>query len=291
MYKLGLVLLSLAAILPAAEVAKGITSKNIIGPVTFPSAALGQQRAFNILLPVDYETSTSRYPVLYLLHGYGDDQSAWSYMTNLSAFGAKHRVIVVMPDASKSWYVNAAQDPKARFEDYIVKDLVPYVDSHFRTLPLPRARAIAGLSMGGYGAMFLGLDNYKKFTAIGSFSGALDFSQNPVNRGKTPEERDATDREWRRIFGDKGSADRTARDPFALVDKVPLPDMPLLFITCGGEDFLIEGNRKFVALLASKRVPYEYREISPREHTWDFWDDSLRVFLDMLDRRVGFSAD
>ena len=290
MFKLALVFCALAATLTAAEVTSGIAAKNIQN-FQFPSKALGEDRKVSILLPLDYETSTSRYPVLYLLHGFGDDQSAWSYMTNVSSFGAQHRVIIVMPDAAKSWYVNAANDPKARFEEYVVKDLVGYVDSHFRTLPLPRARAVAGLSMGGYGAMFLGLDNYKKFSAIGSFSGALNFAEDPINRGKTQQERDATDREWVRVFGAKGSPDRTARDNFALVDKVPIADMPLLFITCGGEDFLIDGNRKFVALLASKRVPYEYREISPREHTWDFWDDSLRVFLDLLDRRPGFSAE
>ena len=143
----------------------------------FKSEALGAERWFNILLPTDYETSTNRYPVLYLLHGFGDDHTAWSYMTNLSGYAARHKMIIVMPDAAKSFYVNSASDPKAKFEDFIVKDLIPYVDANYRTIPLRRSRAVAGLSMGGYGAAFLGLKHYKKFAAIGSFSGAIGISR------------------------------------------------------------------------------------------------------------------
>ncbi|MCL5746372.1 MAG: esterase family protein, partial [Acidobacteria bacterium] len=151
-----LFLLSAACLTYAAEVREGIAGKNV-RTVKFQSESLGQERAFNILLPADYDSSTRRYPTLYLLHGLGDDHTAWAYMTNLSGYAVHHNIIIVMPDASKSWYVNSAADPKARFEDMIVKDLIPFVDSHYRTIPLPRSRAVAGLSMGGYGAAFLGL--------------------------------------------------------------------------------------------------------------------------------------
>ena len=101
-----------------ADIKQGVAAKNIT-TVKFQSESLGQERAFNILLPLDYESSTRRYPALYLLHGYGQGGSSWSYMTNLSGYAARHRLIIVMPDASNSWYVNGVADPKARFEDYI----------------------------------------------------------------------------------------------------------------------------------------------------------------------------
>lgn len=290
MQKVFSVFLALAGTLAAADTLSPPAAGNIQA-VHFESKSLGEQRRVSILLPPGYETSTARYPVLYLLHGYGDDQTAWSTKSNLTAYGAHHQMIVVMPDGSKSWYVNAAHDDKAKFEDYIAKDLISFVDTHYRTLPVPRARAIAGLSMGGYGAMTVGLKNYKQYAAIASFSGAVDFAHNPINRGKTQAERDATDKEWMRVFGAKDSPDRDARDPFVLFEKVPVAEMPLLFITCGGEDFLIEGNRQLVGKLAAKRVPYEYREVSPREHTWDFWDDSIRQFLTILDHQSGFSTE
>ena len=281
------VLLTAAAF--AAEVKESVPAKNI-ATVKFHSESVGQQRAFNILLPVDYDSSTSRYPVLYLLHGYGDDNSAWSYMTNLSGYAAKHKLIVVMPDASKSWYVNSATDPKARFEDYIVKDLVGYVDSHYRTVPLPRARAVAGLSMGGYGAAFLGLKHYRTFTALGLFSGALAISHGVPKPNPHETEQDRRfQQELAAVIGAPGSAEREQRDPFALLEKVPAAEMPLIYVACGGQDFLLGQNREFIQLLSDKKVPYEYREISPRVHSWDFWDDQVRIFLDLLDKRPGFA--
>ena len=86
------------------------------------------------------EVPVSQRKVLYLLHGLGDDHTAWSLMTNLSGYAAQHGILIVMPDGGRSFYVNSAADPKAKFEDLIIKDLIPYVDSHFRTIPLPRAR-------------------------------------------------------------------------------------------------------------------------------------------------------
>ncbi len=262
----------------AAEVSKSVAARNIT-VVKIASGALGQERAVSILLPTDYETSTRRYPVLYLLHGLGDDNTAWSYMTNLSGYAARHGVIIAMPDGGRSFYVNSAADPKARFEDFIVKDVVGYVDSHYRSIPLRNARAVAGLSMGGYGAMFLGLKHYRRFGAIGAFSGALAVAHEPPNATTTP--RDIA-REIDPLFGPPGSAERDERDPFRLLEKVRAAEMPRIYIACGGQDFLLAQNRAFVDLLSRRNVPYEYREISPRVHSWDFWNEQIRVFLNRL---------
>jgi S-formylglutathione hydrolase FrmB len=273
------VLLASAAF--SAEVKQGVAGKNVQA-CRFQSESLGQERFFNILLPANYDTSTRRYPVLYLLHGLGDDHTAWSFMTNLSGHAAAHEILVVMPDAGRSFYVNSAADPKAKFEDFIVKDLIPYVDSHFRSIPLPRARAVAGLSMGGYGAAFLGLKHYRRFSAIGAFSGALGIARSAAPANPANAEAERRTRELQSLFGPPGSPDRAARDPFALLEKVPPAEMPMLYIACGAQDFLLAQNRDFVELLAKKKIPYEYREVSPRVHSWDFWDDQVEIFLAML---------
>lgn len=266
---------------------KGAVARNI-QTYRYQSEALGQERFANVLLPADYETSTRRYPTLYLLHGLGDDHTAWSYMTSLSHYAARHRVIVVMPDASRSFYVNSAADPKAKFEDMIVKDLIPWADRTFRTVPLAKARAIAGLSMGGYGATFLGLKHWRQFAAIGSFSGAVGIA---VDDQRAPANAEAAKRtaQLQSLFGAAGSPDRAERDPFRLLAKVPVTDMPLLYIACGAQDFLLAQNRAFVQMLGEKRIPYEYREISPRIHSWDFWDDQVDIFLDSISRLPGFA--
>lgn len=262
----------------AAEVKTGTVARTI-STVAVHSEAMGEERKAAVLLPLDYERSTARYPVLYLLHGYGDDQSAWSYMTNLSGYAAHHNVIIVMPDGAKSFYLNSAGEPKARFEDFISKELVAYTDTHYRTIPLPRARAIAGLSMGGFGAAYLGLKYPNRYTALGSFSGALAIAHEaPTNPDRL--------KEFTKLVGLPGSPEAKDRDPFALLEKLqPGQQLPLIYIACGGEDGLVKSNRQFVAELALRKIPYEYREISPRAHTWDFWDDQIRIFLDILEQR------
>jgi S-formylglutathione hydrolase FrmB len=273
----------------ASEVSEGVTGANITTE-TLTSKSLDKDVAFNVLLPADYETSTRRYPTLYLLHGYGDTHTAWSLMTDLSGYASKGKIIIVMPNAEKSFYVNSVKDSKARFEDMIMKDLVPHVDSHYRTIPLPRSRAVAGLSMGGYGAVFLGLKHHDKFAAIGTFSGAVSRVHiTPPDASKLSENERKHQQEMEDLFGAPGTKERDERDPFKIVENMPPNEVPYLYIACGGQDFLIEENRMFVSFLAQKKIPYEYHEISPRVHSWDFWNDQLRQFLDCLRGLKGFS--
>ena len=280
-----------APALGADEPQAGVLSHNT-QTVHFFSPALNQDRAFTLILPSDYDTSSSRYPVLYLLHGYTGNNTDWTLKTNLSAYAARYRLIIVMPDGSNGWYVNSASDPKQKFEDQIIKDLIPYAEAHYRTIPLRRARAIAGLSMGGYGAAFLGLKHYEMFAAIGSLSGALGVSrqQIPGAAANASESERKAFQEIMTHFGPPGSKDRSERDPFELVTKFPLSQIPMLYVAEGGEDFLIDSNHEFVALLAKLKIPYEYREVSVREHTWDFWDEQIQVFLDKLARLPGFES-
>jgi S-formylglutathione hydrolase FrmB len=279
------------ATLAAADEPAGVEARNV-STIHFFSESLNQQRAFNLILPLDYETSTSRYPVLYLLHGYTGNNTDWTQRTNLSAYAARYRLIIVMPDGSNGWYVNSATDPKAKFEDYIIKDLIPYVESHYRTIPLRRARAIAGLSMGGYGATYLGLKHHDLFAAIGAFSGALAIAHEGLPAPDHPlKEKERRNREEiQSHFGAPGSATAKERDPFELLPKIPLAEIPMLYIAEGGEDFLIRDNHEFIAELARLKIPYEYREVSPRVHSWDFWDEQIRAFLGKLAHLEGFES-
>jgi putative tributyrin esterase len=260
--------------------------------VRFLSTALGDERALLVILPLDYDTSTSRYPTLYLLHGYDADITDWARGTNLTAYAARHHLIIVTPEASTGWYVNSVSDPKAKFDDFVTKDVIGYVDAHFRTIPEPFARAIAGVSMGGYGAVFLGLKHYDTFAAIGSFSGALGIvhQEPPKPSANEPEDMRKFRQEMESRFGTYGSKEQKERDPFELVDKIPLEKMPMLFIVCGGEDGLADINHQFITLIAQHRIPYEYHERSPREHDWRIWDEEVPIFLDRLDHLEGFGS-
>jgi putative tributyrin esterase len=90
-------------------------------------------------------------------------------------------------------------------------------------------------------------------------------------------------------MGAPNSPERAAHDPFQLIEKIPYAQLPMIYIAVGGQDFLLAENRAFVQLLAEKKIPYEYREVSPRVHEWDFWDEQIQVFLSKLDELRGFA--
>ena len=125
------------------------------GTMSFFSKALGRPKSYTILLP-DYEGATGGpYPVLYLLHGLSDDHRAWSSWTSLDRYVRRLPLVVVMPDGERGFYTNMVEGP--RYEDYLMQDLIPHVEGCYNVLKGARHTAIGGLSMGGYGAMKLGL--------------------------------------------------------------------------------------------------------------------------------------
>jgi putative tributyrin esterase len=258
--------------------------------VHFPSATLAEERTMLVMLPVDYDMAVRRYPVLYLLHGYDADITDWARGTNLSDYATRHQLIIVTPDASHSWYVNSVSNPKAHYDDYIMKDVIAYVDKNFRTIPEPFSRAIAGVSMGGFGAMFLGLEHWDQFAAIGSFSGSVAYGHFPagsIPKNPTDEEKKKI-QEYVDLMGAPGSREQKARDVFELAQQIPVEQVPMLFLVCGGQDEGVEQTHAFLEVLAKRRIPYEYREISPRGHEWRIWNEEIPVFLDKLEKLDGF---
>lgn len=234
------------------------------------SEALGKEVSYQVVLPEDYDKSRLRYPVLYLLHGYGGHYFHWLWRTNLAEHVRRLPVIVVLPEGENLYYVNS---PKGKQEDHIIKELIPAVDQTYRTVTLRGGRAIAGLSMGGYGALLLGLKHPQLFTLAGSFSGGVGAAQSDSANSKE-------------IFGAMNSPLRKENDLLELI-KTAKPPLPFLYVSCGTEDRALEGNRRLVQSLYAAKIPYEYREL-PGEHNWYFWDDQVQQLLQVL-RRIGFT--
>src|SRR5690606_10651412 len=214
--------------------------------------------------------SDRRYPVVYLLHGYGGNYREWERI-GVAEQARDLAVILVMPEGDRSFWVNAHESPEARWEDWIVKEVVPHVDRTFRTIPHREGRAISGLSMGGYGAMILGLRHPDLFASIASHSGALN-----VPAGSFGGE---IGQRLERIFGPAGSESRSTYDPLAVLEKLAAEKRPHLYIDCGSSDFLLEANRAFVRELARRRIDYEYREV-PGGHDFAYWKRNVRVSLE-----------
>jgi S-formylglutathione hydrolase FrmB len=260
--------------------------------VEFASEAVGRKMKYNIVLPAGYEKTSDRYPVLYLLHGFTSNYTAWAHL-NVPKYARAYDLIVVMPDAGNSWYVNWAKSEdgqKNRWEDCLVHDLVEHIDATYRTIPRREGRAINGLSMGGFGGLMLGLRHPDLFCSIGSESGALGFARSVGERlkegkalkrfGKEPSTKPNP------LIGIKGfssqaerspkgqvfvtPADAAAYDPFQLVLKIPREKLPHIYLDCGTEDRLLKDNREFARLLMEKDIPFTYSQ-SRGGHKGPYW--------------------
>lgn len=249
---------------------------------SFQSAALGRSMKYRVLVPQDYDASDRRYPVLYLLHGLTGDYKDWTTRTNLAEYTRTTGLIVVMPDGENQWYTNAAEG-SARFEDYIATDLPADVVQKYRTVNSRYGRAIAGLSMGGYGALKLGLKRPAQFAVTGSFSGAFAVTregelEKAIGGGVEAER-------MGKIYGPSGSDTRKQNDVFALAAAMKPAAAPYVYIDCGTSDGLIASNREVVAALQKAGVAYEYHEIAGG-HSWDYWDRRIREFLPILMKKL-----
>jgi putative tributyrin esterase len=244
--------------------------------VAFSAPHLGGMTThFDLILPVGYGQSARRYPVLYLLHGYTGNYTDWVTHCHLTDYAKAYQEIIVMPDGENSWYVNNYTQPQLQWEDYIIMDLIPYVDAHYRTIATRQGRAIAGLSMGGYGAMMLGLKHPQLFIAIASLSGALA-SAEPRFEEETTEA--GIKQALASDFGPLDNPDRPKDDPFWLVQTITPAACPHLFLAIGSSDPLVQENRRFVRLLSSLGFRYRYYEV-PGKHEWAVWCEQIQNVL------------
>ncbi len=222
----------------------------LVKDCTFYSPSLHRDMHYRLLLPPNYEIG-GRFPVLYLLHGLYGDYLNWDTRTGLEKYARDLHVIVVMPDADDSWYTNSATAAEDKFEDYIRKDLLSEIDRKYRTISDRHGRAVAGLSMGGYGAVKLGLKYPDLFAFAGTLSGAFNAAENldtlrPEFRAKLLQ-----------VFGSEGSRTRTENDVFLLVKAPHQAPYPYFYIACGTGDFFLATNRAFAAQLSAQNIPYE----------------------------------
>lgn len=246
---------------------------------SFFSTALQRQMRYDIVLPVGYASGQRRYPVLYLLHGWEGDETNWVKLTHLVELASRYALIVVTPQAVNSWYVNSATNPADRYSDYIVDDLIAEVDGHYRTIASSHQRAIAGLSMGGYGALLLTLHHPDLFSFTASMSGAFDGSSGAEQ--VMPQLKASTDQ----AFGPLDSLTRKANDLDTLIAAADPAKTPYMLLECGTSDPFLPSNRHVIEELWSRGIGYEYHEL-PGAHTWSFWDNSLPNLLDVLSRKL-----
>jgi S-formylglutathione hydrolase FrmB len=210
-------------------------------------------------------TGTSSFPVIYLLHGYSGNYAQWpATAPQLSKEADDLGIIFVSPDGGyDSWYFDSPIDPSVRYETFMTKELIPYIDTHYPTIPDRTHRAITGLSMGGHGALYLAIRHKDLFGAAGATSGGVDFRPFPDNWG---------------IKKDLGNFSEhkdiwNANTVITAVDSLSNGDLKVIF-DCGTSDFFITVNRNLHQKLLDKKIDHDYIE-RPGGHNGQYWKNSI----------------
>lgn len=262
--------------------------------VAFFSAALFARKTCAVYLPPGYDAADQRYPVIYLLHGLYGSQLDWvqkgradETLDRMIQKGSLSESIVVMPSDGEyghgtfymDWY-----DGSGNFEQYIIHDLIPYIDRNFRTIAGRERRMIAGLSMGGFGAFYLALRHPEMFQAAASMSGALG---SPAHM----DEKQFARSDFPRMVGPAGGPYARERDLYLLASlRASEPLKPVLYFNCGASDYLYPMNQAFRAHLDAIQYSYEYEEFSG-DHNWEYWTEHLADSLRFIGSRLAACGD
>ena len=243
------------------------------------SEALRQGVTVNVILPerakgmigLQGKAPVGEYKTLYLLHGLSDDESIWMRRTSIERYATTYGVAVVMPGVGRSWYTDTAYGEK--YFTFITRELPSVCRGYFKGMSeRPEDTCVAGLSMGGYGALKAALCCPEVFGACGCLSAAFDI---------TREGREVDLDAWRGIFDmqmqSPAELKGSQHDVYALAEQAER--FPRLYIWCGTEDTLLPANRKMRELLENKGVTFAYRE-SEGNHSWQWWDKHIVDILE-----------
>ena len=262
----------------------GQTGK-VFDDTSMPSKILNGDRKFAVYLPPDYETSRRSYPVLYLLHGGGDDQTGWVQFGEVLHIadeainkGEATPMIIVMPDANtgKRGYANDIKNTWL-YEDFFFQEFMPYIEKTFRIKKDKHYRAIAGLSMGGDGTFTYALHHPELFSAacpLSAGTGPLSMAALKANIEKNGP-KDVTDAEMESYF--------KRQSVLALIEAMPDDSKKAVrwYIDCGDDDFLYEGNSLVHIAMRKKEIPHEFR-IRNGGHNWTYWRAALPTVLSFV---------
>ncbi|GAB3508098.1 alpha/beta hydrolase family protein [Spirosoma knui] len=244
-----------------------------------PSASMNRTLRAAVVLPETYRKAKKQvYPVLYLLHGGTGSFRDWLTKvpdkTLLHRMADQYNLIIVTPDGDPtSYYFDSPLVKTSQFETFIAKELIDKIDNTYRTVRDKKGRIIAGLSMGGHGAMFISSRHPELYAAAGSMSGVMNINtatwKVPADFAKSRAEN------FTKLLGPakEGDAPYPGYTMVTLADKLKANGLPLIF-DIGVDDFLINGNRDLHRQLMDNKTPHDYTE-RPGAHTWEYWENAL----------------
>ena len=242
-----------------------LTRAGTVDTISVFSNSMHKNISTVVIRPDSYRKKSNYFPVVYLLHGYAGNYSNWiTKVPELKAYADTYQLMIVCPDGGfSSWYFDSPLDSNYRYETHLVTELIDYIDGHYRSIADKKHRAITGLSMGGHGALFLGLRHSDIFGAAGSMSGGVDLAE---SRNRF----DIMKRIGDTILQAKAWHDMTVIN---LIENYTGTDLKIIF-DCGDKDIFIEGNRRLHQKMMRLKIAHEYTE-RPGMHNWDYWQNSV----------------
>jgi S-formylglutathione hydrolase FrmB len=232
-----------------------------VDTVSIYSNSLHKQVKFVVIQPASIKIAL---PTVYLLHGYSGSYAAWpSIAPQLQEKADQLQINIVCPDGANSWYFDSPIDSTIRYESYIIKELIPYIDQHYNTIADRSKRAITGLSMGGHGGLYLSMRHTDIFGAGGSTSGGVDFRPFPNNW------------EIKNALGEyeKNKLNWDANTVVNIADGLKNNQLKII-IDCGLDDFFLKVNRSLHEKLQSLKIDHDYIE-RPGAHNATYWKNSI----------------
>jgi S-formylglutathione hydrolase FrmB len=263
---------------------------------TAPSKVLGHPVPYCVILPADYDADkTSDYPVLYFLHGLGGNEQmllnsgGMNMIQDLRESKRIGEFLIVAPDGGRSFYINS-RDGKVRYEDFFIREFLPYIESHYRIRAEKKSRGITGVSMGGYGALRFALRYPNLFVAVTAHSPALIDVPPKIN--VSDEQQAAVAAELGKAFGSKVDVAFWEREsPFTMVRNGPRPAGLQIYFDCGSEDDFgfNKGSVQFDQLLTAHGIAHEFH-LYPGGHDWEYFAEHLPASFEFQSRAFGLAG-
>ena len=264
-----LAIMGLASVLAgttALDAGEAVNQGQVLEGLHFASAVLGREVNYAVYLPPDYQISTRRYPVVYLLHGYTDNESGWIQFGGVT------------------FYINDDLG-KVRFEEMFVQEFIPHIDATYRTRADKQYRGVSGLSMGGWGTLIYAMRHPELFSACAAFSAAVWTDDEIVGQ-----KQEDYDKVYGPLFGpglagkDRLTSHLRKYNPLDLAKTLPEEALKKVdyYIDCGDNDFLIKGNCALHIVLKDRKIPHEFR-VRDGAHTWEYWRTGIADGLKFID--------
>jgi len=236
-----------------------------------------------MLLPKKSKRDQKNIPVLYLLHGLFGSCENWLELTNLTNYFNGKTFALVFPDCGDNWYTDSAANELDKFETFFIEEFIPKIESTHKIGGKRNKRAIAGLSMGGYGAFKFALKRPDLFIFAGSMSGAFNAPQ--ITKNSIKREYTELLPSIMKTFGAANSRTRDDNDLFKLVSRLPqseIKKISQLYFDCGTEDVFLKANRELAKVLKERKINFEFNEVSGA-HNWLYWDKQVQNIINLAE--------